>query len=32
MGLAVNRKLTTYVEVGHHRGMIANELIRIGGN
>ena len=32
IGLAVNTGKTKYVEVGRHRGMMANEHIRIGSN
>jgi len=32
IGLAANTKKNKYMEIGNHRGMIANELIRIGGN
>ena len=32
IGLAVNTGKTKYVEIGRHRGMIANEHIRIGSN
>ena len=32
IGLAVNTEKTKYMEVGRHRGMIANEYIRIGSN
>ena len=32
IGLAVNRRKTKYMEIGRHRGMIANEHIRIGSN
>ena len=32
MGLAVTIVKTKYVEIGCHRGMIANELIKIGNN
>ena len=30
--LAVNTAKTKYMEIGRHRGMIANEHIRIGNN
>ena len=30
IGLAVNTGKTKYMEIGHQRGMIANEHIRIG--
>ena len=30
--LAVNTGKTQYMEIGRHRGMIANEHIRIGSN
>ena len=32
IGLAVNIGKTKYMEIGRHRGMIANEHIRIGSN
>ena len=32
IGLAVNTGKTKYMEIGCHRGMIANEHIRIGSN
>ena len=32
IGLAVDRGKTKYMEIGHHRGMIANEHIRIDSN
>jgi hypothetical protein len=32
IGLAVNTGKTKYMEIGRHRGMIANEHIRIGIN
>ena len=32
IGLAVNTGKTKYMEVGRHRGVIANEHIRIGSN
>ena len=32
IGLAVNIGKTKYMEVGHHRGMIANAHIKIGSN
>ena len=32
IGLAVNTGKTKYMEIGHHRGMIANAHIRIGSN
>ena len=32
IGLAVNTRKTKYMEIGRHRGMIANEHIRIGNN
>ena len=31
-GLAVNTGKTKYIEIGRHRGMIANEHIRKGSN
>ena len=31
-GLAVNTEKTKYMEVGRHRGMIANAHIKIGSN
>ena len=31
-GLAVNTEKTKYMEIGSHRGMIANKNIRIGSN
>ena len=30
IGLAVNTEKTKYMEIGRHRGMIANEHIKIG--
>ena len=30
IGLAVNKGKTKYMEVGRHRGLIANEHIKIG--
>ena len=30
IGLAVNTGKTKYMEVGRHRGMMANEHVRIG--
>ena len=32
IGLAVNTGKTKYMEIGRHRGMIANEHIKIGSN
>ena len=32
IGLAVNIEKTKYMQIGRHRGMIANEHIRIGSN
>ena len=32
IGLAVNTGKNKYMEIGHHRGVIANEHIRIGSN
>ena len=32
IGLAENTGKTKYMEIGHHRGMIANAHIRIGSN
>jgi hypothetical protein len=32
IGLAVNLGKTNYVKIGLHRGMIANEHIKIGSN
>ena len=32
IGLAVNTGKTKYMETGRHRGMVANEHIRIGSN
>ena len=32
IGLAVNTGKTKYMEIGSHRGMIANEHIKIGSN
>ena len=32
IGLAVNAGKSKYMEIGRHRGMIANEHIRIGSN
>ena len=32
VGLAVNIGKTRYMEVGRHRGMMANEHIRVGSN
>ena len=32
IGLAVNIGKTKYMEIGRHRGMIANEHIKIGSN
>ena len=32
IGLAVNRGKTKYMEIGRHRGMIANAHIKIGSN
>ena len=32
IGLAVNIGKTKYMEIGHHRGMIANVHIKIGSN
>ena len=32
IGLAVNTEKTKYMETGRHRGMIANEHIKIGSN
>jgi hypothetical protein len=32
IGLAVNIGKTNYIEIGRHRGMIANEHSRIGSN
>ena len=32
IGLAVNTGKTNYMEIGSHRGMIANEHIKIGIN
>ena len=32
IGLAVNTGKTKYMEIGHHRVMIANKHIRIGSN
>ena len=32
IGLAVNREKTKYMEIGRHRGMIANAHIRIVSN
>ena len=32
IGLAVNTGKTKYMEIERHRGMIANEQIRIGSN
>ena len=32
IGLAVNTRKTKYMEVGFHRGMIANAHIKIGNN
>ena len=32
IGLAVNTNKTKYMEIGGHRGVIANEHIRIGSN
>ena len=32
IGLAVNTGKTKYIGIGHHRGMIANEHIKIGSN
>ena len=32
IGLAVNIGKTKYMEIGHHRGMIANARIKIGSN
>ena len=32
IGLAVNTGKTKYTKVGHHRGIMVNEHIRIGGN
>ena len=32
MGLVVNVGKTKYMEVGRHRGIMANEHIRIGSN
>ena len=32
IGLALNTGKTKYIEIGRHRGMIANEHIRIGSN
>ena len=32
IGLAVNKGKTKYMEIGRHRGMIANEHIKIGSN
>ena len=32
IGLAVNIEKTKYMEIGRHRGIIANAHIKIGGN
>ena len=32
IGLAVNIGKTKYMEIGRHRGMVANALIKIGSN
>jgi hypothetical protein len=32
IGLAVNTRKTKYMEIGRHRGIIANEHIRVGSN
>ena len=32
VGLTVNTGETKYLEIGRHRGMVANELIKIGSN
>jgi hypothetical protein len=32
IGLAINTGKAKYMELGHHRGMISNEHIRIGSN
>jgi hypothetical protein len=32
IGLVVNTGKTKYMEIGRHRGMIANENIKIGSN
>ena len=32
IGLAVNIRKTKYMEIGRHRGMIANAHIKIGSN
>ena len=32
IGLAINSGKTKYMEIGRHRGVIANEHIAIGGN
>ena len=32
VGLAVNTGKTNFMEIGRHRGMIANEHIKIGSN
>ena len=32
IGLAVNTGKTKYMEIGRHRGMIANEHVKIGSN
>ena len=32
IGLAVNTGETKYMEIGRHRGMVANKHIRIGSN
>ena len=32
IGLAVNNGKTKYMEIGQHRGMIANEHIKISSN
>ena len=32
IGLAANTGKTKYMEIGRHRGMIANEHIKIGSN
>ena len=31
-GLAVITRKTTYIEVGHHQGMMANENLTVGSN
>ena len=31
-GLAVNSRKTKYMEIGRHRGMMANEQIKLGNN